>query len=144
MSWQGSSCSVGSFRRRSAFATSLSRRRERASRAFQEKTCPGLDPDSIRAGEHRQIQCPLPALRIGPCQKALMSRLPEPSDSNYDACGWIAEGMISEFLENGPCKGELYVGRRHRGAGRLCGVAAIRGSSGTCPRSLQERPARYI
>src|SRR5712691_7147275 len=101
MSWQGSSCSVGSFRRRSAFATSLSRRRERASRAFQEKTCPGLDPDSIRAGEHRQIQCPLPALRIGPCQKALMSRLPEPSDSNYDACEWIAEGMISEFLENG-------------------------------------------
>src|SRR5713101_4755642 len=40
---------------------------------------------------------------------SLVSRLPEASDSNYDACGWIAGGTISEFLENGLRKGELYV-----------------------------------
>src|SRR5258708_15239479 len=73
----------------------------------------------------------------------MMSRLREASDSNYDA--WeIVEGTISKILEKGLYKGELYVGRRHRGAGRLCGVAAIRRSSGTCPRPLQERPAGHI
>jgi hypothetical protein len=29
----------------------------------------------------------------------MMSRLLEPPDSNYDACGWFTGTVISEFLE---------------------------------------------
>ena len=36
-------------------------------------------------------------------------RLPEPSDSNYDACQWIAGAVISAFLENSLVREKSYV-----------------------------------
>src|SRR5205814_1542574 len=42
-------------------------------------------------------------------QSRVLPRLPEPSDSNYDACQWIAGDMNSAFLENGLVREKSYV-----------------------------------
>jgi hypothetical protein len=51
----------------------------------------------------------VPKARFGRMNPRSTEALPEPSDSNYDACQWIAGDMISAFLENGLVREKSYV-----------------------------------
>ena len=69
----------------------------------------GVDARDKRGHDERWFWRNEPENSFWPNEPETYGRLPEPSDSNYDAYKWIAGDMNSAFRENGLVREKSYV-----------------------------------